>query len=103
MTDTVARRKIEVLVDAPLLPRLTALADKAGVTGYTLLPALGGSGAGGRWSEDQVTGAQSKVLFMAVMSADKADKLVDALGPLLESHGLLLIASTVDVVRGGKF
>lgn len=103
MTGTVPRRKIEVLVDAPLLPRLTALAAAAGVTSYTLFPALGGSGAGGRWSEDQVTGAQSKLLFMALMAEEKAQTLVAALEPLLESHGLLLMSSTVEVVRGGKF
>ena len=103
MITTVPRRKIEVLIDAPLLPRLMAIASGVGIGGYTLLPALGGAGRSGRWTEDQVTGAQSKLMFMAVMSEDKATALTDALGPLLESHGLLLIASTVEVVRGGKF
>lgn len=103
MTSTVSRRKVEVLIDAPLLPRLTAVATSAGITGYTLLPALGGYGRGGRWTEDQVTGAQSKVMFLAVMSDDKAAALTDALGPLLESHGLLLMVSAVEVVRGSNF
>ncbi len=103
MTDTVSRRKIEVLVDAPLIPRVTAAAERAGVSGYTLLPALGGSGRGGRWSDDQVTGVESKVMFMTVASAEKAAALIDALAPVLESHGLLLINTAVEVVRGGKF
>lgn len=103
MTDTVSRRKIEVLVDTPLVPRIERLAAGAGVTGYTLLPALGGAGHGGRWTDDQVTGAETKVLFMAVMSAEKATALIDALAPILESHRLLLISSAVEVVRPGKF
>lgn len=100
---TVSRRKIEILVDAPLLRRVTAAAEAAGVTGYTLLPALGGSGHRGRWSDDQVTGAETKLLFWAIMDAPKAEALLDALAPLLDSHGLLLALTDVEVVRGARF
>lgn len=103
MTETVSRRKIEVLVDGPLVPRIIAAAAGAGVTAYTLLPALGGAGRSGKWSDDQVTGVESKLLFMTVTSAAKAEALIDALAPILESHGLLLISSEVAVVRAGKF
>lgn len=103
MTNTTPRRKIEILVDAPLVPRITAAAHGVGVTGYTVLPALGGSGRGGRWTDDQVTGVESRVLFMTVTTDEKAAALTDALAPVLESHGLLLMTSGVEVVRGGKF
>lgn len=103
MIETVQRRKIEVLVDRPLVRRVTETADEVGVTGYTLLPTLGGAGRGGRWSDDQVIGADSKVMFVTVTSQAKAEALMDALAPLLESHGLMLMTSTVDVVRAGKF
>ena len=59
MANTVQRRKIEILVDAPLVRRIAAAAEVAGVTGYTLLPTLGGAGQGGRWLDDQVTGAEA--------------------------------------------
>lgn len=103
MTQTVSRRRIEVLVDAPLARRVVAAAAAAGVTGYTLLPTLGGSGERGAWTDDQITGAESKVIFLTVTSEQKADALVEALTPLLESHGLILMMSEVDVVRGSKF
>lgn len=103
MTDTVQRRKLEILVDAPLVRRITAAAEAAGVSGYTLLPAAGGAGRGGRWSDDQLTGAEAKLMFMTITTADKAVALIDALAPLLDSHGLLLIASEVEVVRGARF
>jgi hypothetical protein len=38
MVNTVQRRKIEILCDAPLVRRVVALAEAAGVTGYTLCP-----------------------------------------------------------------
>lgn len=103
MTPPVRRRKIEILVDAPLLRRVTAAAEAAGVTGYTLLPALGGAGHRGRWSDDQVTGAEAKLLFWAIMDAPKAEALLAALAPLLDSHGLLLALTDVEVVRGARF
>jgi PII-like signaling protein len=103
MIETVQRRKIEVLVDAPLVRRITQTADEVGVTGYTILPTLGGSGRGGRWQDDQVSGADAKVIFVTVTSQEKADAFTSALAPLLESHGLMLMTSTVDVVRAGKF
>jgi hypothetical protein len=97
------RPKIDVLVDGPLVCRVVALAEVAGVSGYILLPALGDAGCGGRWSDDQITGAQAKAVFVTVMTDEKAIALADALAPLLNSHGLLSMTSAVDVVRGGKF
>lgn len=103
MTDTVHRRKLEILVDAPLVRRITAAAEAVGVSGYTLLPTLGGAGHGGRWSDDQVTGADAKIMFVTVTDEARAAALTDALAPLLESHGLLLVSSIVEVVRAAKF
>lgn len=103
MTQMTRRRRIEVLVDAPLVRRVVAAAASAGVTGYTLLPTLGGSGEGGVWSDDQISGAEAKIVFLTVTSEEKAEALIDALTPLLESYGLILMTSTVDVVRAGKF
>ena len=103
MTDTTERRRIEVIVDAPLLKAVLAAAKTAGLVNYTLLPTLGGSGAGGRWTDDQVSGAQSKVLFVAVASEGTAQKFVDVITPMLDSHGLVLFLSSVSVVRSQKF
>lgn len=103
MVNTVARRKIEILVDAPLVRRVTAAADAAGVTGYTLLPTLGGAGHGGRWSDDQVTGAEAKVMFVTITNEVVAAALIEALAPLLDDHGLLLISGIVEIVRNDRF
>jgi PII-like signaling protein len=103
MIHTTPRRRIEVLVDAPLVRRVVAAATAAGVTGYTILPTLSGAGERGPWTDDQISGAETKVIFLTVASEEKAARLIDALTPLLESHGLILLTSVVDVVRGGKF
>jgi hypothetical protein len=103
MIKTVQRRKIEVLVDGPLINRLVDVAESVGVSAYTLLPVSGGRGGHGRWSDDQLSGAEAKSLFVAVMPAERAEQLTEALAPLLDDYGLVLLASDVEVVRGGKF
>lgn len=102
MTATVARKRIDILADAPLLPRLTDALKACGINGYTILPALSGFGTTGHWDEDRLTGT-SKVMLMAIASDDHAQQLVDRLAPLLDSHRLLLMLATVDVVRGDRF
>ncbi len=103
MINTVSRRKIEILVDKPLVRLIAEAAEQAGIGGYTLLRTEGGSGHGGPWHDDQVTGAAAKVMFVTVTSEPKAAALIDKLAPLLDSHSLILATSVVDVVRGEKF
>jgi EAL domain-containing protein (putative c-di-GMP-specific phosphodiesterase class I) len=44
-----------------------------------------------------------KSLVLAISSAEKAETLVEALTPLLSSHGLLLTMWDVEVIRGERF
>jgi len=99
----IQRRRIEVLVDRPLVPLIVDAANSAGIAGYSLLPIMGGAGLGGRWSDDEISGAQAKLIFLAVASQDKTDRLVELLSPLLDSHGLILFIGTVEVVRGTRY
>lgn len=95
--------RVEVILDRPLLAEVKRIAGAAGLSGHTVFPALGGEGFAGDWSEDLVTGAQSKLVFMSVTSDAKARAFLDALEPLLDSHGLVVLCSPVTVIRGAKF
>lgn len=103
MTETFHRSRIEVLVDKPLVRTVVAASKAAGIKAYTLLPTIGGEGEHGAWSEDQLTGAQQKQVFLAVTRREIARSFVDVLEPYLESHGLILLISEVEIVRGSKF
>jgi hypothetical protein len=103
MTTTVQRKKIEVMVDMPLARRVIDAAGRVGIHSHTLLPIASGSGSHGGWSDDQLSGAKAKVMFVTITSDEKASALIDALAPLLDDYGLMLVASDVQVVRGGKF
>ena len=52
------RIKVEILLDSPLVRRVEEAAERHGLTGWTVLPTLSGSGRSGRWRDDQVTGGR---------------------------------------------
>ena len=101
--ETITRKRIEILVDAPLSQRLIRAAADVGISGYTLIPVQSGAGRGGSWHGDHVTGAQTKMIFLTIASEENAAKLVDMLAPNLESYGMLLTLSDVQVVRPERF
>jgi hypothetical protein len=103
MTQTIHRRRVEVLADEPLISAVVRIAAEAGIVHYTLLPTSGGAGSHGRWRDDQLSGATAKVMLLAITSAEHAADFINRLAPLLESHHLLLLSSDVEVVRGSKF
>lgn len=102
MIETVIRKRIEILADRPLVTRVTAAIEQAGISGWTLLPVNAGSGRDGRWRGEQVIGSD-KVLVLSIASAEKAALLADQLAPILTSHGFLLTMWDVEVIRGERF
>ncbi|MGI9365994.1 MAG: DUF190 domain-containing protein [Rhizobiaceae bacterium] len=104
MKSTTLRKKIEVLVDAPLRRRLQDIADEAGLNGYTWYRTFGGFGSQGRWFDDQVTGgAGSKLLLTAILDDEKADEFLSKLEPLLDELGLHVMISQVEVIRAERY
>lgn len=103
MVETYPGCRIEVLVDMPLVPRIVAALDAAGVTGHSVIPALSGAGRGGTWTDERLTAAETKVIVMAITSPERGDRAVETLAPLLDSHRLLLTISDVRTVRAGRF
>lgn len=103
MTPTVEHLKVEIIFDAPLVETVTDIVMQAGAGGYTIIPALSGSGRSGRWSEDLVSAADTRMLLLTIATDDVATEIVNALEPLLDSYGMIVITSRVGVVRVGRF
>jgi hypothetical protein len=101
--ETVTRKRIEIVADAALVPRIAAVCATAGVKGHSIVHLDGGAGRSGAWRADGLTAAEAKVMIMVVASADIAARLVDVLAPVLDSHGLLLTVGDVEVVRAERF
>ncbi len=103
MIQTFTRKRVEILIDSPLAPRLIQAAAEAGVAGYTLIPCQSGAGRGGTWRDDAVSGAQAKTIFLTIASEEKANAFVEALAPNLGAYGMLLTMADVQVVRPERF
>ena len=102
MIETVIRKRIEILADNALTPRVTRAIDRAGITGWTVLPVSSGKGRDGRWREERVMGTD-KVVILTIAPEDKARTLAEDLSSILTSHGLLLTMWDVEVIRGDRF
>jgi hypothetical protein len=88
----------------PLLSRIEKLAERAEIKFFMVLPTRGGGTEQGRWYDDRVTGgAGTKVLFSAITTDEKASNFIDALEPLLDSYGIIVTRSDVEVIRSEKF
>lgn len=103
MIETVQRKRIEILADTALVPRVVAILRAVDISGWSLIHVDGGAGRTGEWQNDDFTGASAKTIIIAIASAERATLLTDRIAPLLDSHRLLLTIGDVAVVRGDRF
>ena len=103
MIQTVSRKRIEILVDTPLVPRVAAQLKAVDISGWSVIHVDSGGGRAGAWQQDDVTGASAKTIVLAIASEAKTSGLIEAIAPLLDSYGMLLTIGDVQVVRGERF
>ena len=103
MVETVQRKRIEILVDTPLIPKIIKLVKDVDISGWSVIKIISGGNREGRWDHDEVTGAASKSIVLMIANQEKANRLTDKIAPMLESHGLLITVGNVEVVRGDRF
>lgn len=98
------KKKLEIIVEAVVVGRLTTLLDGLGVTGYTVVPALAGSGHGGSWSsEGQATAAGAMVVVTVIVAAERVDTVVEPVFKLVRRQMGILTLSDVLVLRADHF
>jgi hypothetical protein len=103
MIQTVSRKRIEILVDTPLVSRVVAQLKAVDISGWSVIHVDSGGGRAGEWQHDDVTGASAKTIVLAIASEAKTSGLIEAIAPLLDSYGMLLTIGDVQVVRGERF
>ncbi|MFM9853621.1 MAG: P-II family nitrogen regulator [Sphingomonadaceae bacterium] len=103
MIETVTRKRIEILVDSPLVPKIVELIEAAAISGWSQTYVDAGGGRDGQWQTGELTGAAAKSIVIAIASEASAERLIDQLAPILDSYRLLLTISDVSVVRGERF
>lgn len=103
--DTVSTRckRIELAIASSHLPLFSRVFETSGVTGWTALKTVGGSGTSGVWREDQLTGADEHVVVIAVMDTAACARVLERIRKLFERYPGVVSVSDVEVLRPERF
>lgn len=102
--DTHDAKRVEIIIEAALERRLTDTLTEAGVTGFTVLPVLGGSGASGQWSRDgQISRASGMVAVVCLIRPDRLEDLLSAAFAVVERHIGVVSITDAQVLRAERF
>lgn len=97
-------KRVAIIVEMPMLSRLTSALDEAGVSGYSVLPVMGGSGRSGKWSrEGQVGRAGGMAQVVCIIRPDRLETLLDAAFEVVERHMGVVTVSDCSVLRAERF
>ena len=101
---TYDKKQITIICERLILGRLTRLLDAEPVTGYTVLPLLGGKGTTGPWDGAGMVGdAGQMVQVVCILSPENFEKVLDDVFPLVGPEYGIVTIQDVQVVRAEHF
>lgn len=101
---THSAKRVVITIEAVMQKRLTDTLEGAGVTGYSILPVLGGSGRSGAWSrEGQVSRASGMVQVICIIKPERLDNLLEAAFKVVDKHIGVVTIADVEVLRAERF
>jgi len=97
-------KRVEITIEQVMLHRLTEALESADVTGWSVLPVLGGSGRSGTWSrEGQVSRGTGMVQVVCLIRPEKLDALLDAAFAVVKRHIGVVSVTDTQVLRAERF
>ncbi len=97
-------KRVEITIEAVMQSRLTEALTAAGVTGFTILPVLGGSGRSGSWSRSgQVSRAAGMVQVVCIIKPERLDDLLEGAFAVVERHIGVVSVVDCEVLRAERF
>lgn len=97
------RKKIEIIVEAPLQRSVLEWLSSQGVKGWSLLPRVIGGGQHGERSGDDVTRAFDNVMIVAVTTEPVARQVLDGFHQRFANAVAIVYISDVEVARPDRF
>ncbi|WP_373009603.1 DUF190 domain-containing protein [Hyphomonas sp.] len=96
--------RLELIIERMALKRACRILETAGVSGYTVLPALSGYGRGSRWQRDRdLSASQDMVVIISISDEAPIRNVLLELHELLDQHIGILNTSRVEVLRPDRF
>ena len=96
-------KRVEITIEAVMQKRLTDALQGAGVTGYTILPVLGGSGRSGDWTREGQVGRSGMVQVICIIRPERLDDLLEAAFAVVERHIGVVCVTECDILRAERF
>ena len=97
-------KRVEIIIEAPMERRLADALTGAGVTGYTMLPVLGGSGRSGQWSrDDQISRAGGMISVVCIVRPERLEPLLSAALTVVEKHIGVISVTDCKILRAERF
>ena len=97
-------KRVEITIEKVMMRRLTEALASADVTGWSVLPVLGGSGRSGTWNrDDQISRGTGLVQVVCLIRPDKLDALLDAAFEVVDRHIGVVSVSDAQVLRAERF
>jgi nitrogen regulatory protein PII len=93
-------QKLEIVIEALELPRVLADIERAGASGYTIVPHVTGKGARGVREDGDLTDVFRSVHITVVGSPAVITMIVEAVEPRLSTFAGILMVSEVQVLEG---
>jgi hypothetical protein len=97
-------KRVEIIIEAPMQRRLEDALLREGVSGYSILPVMGGNGGSGPWSrEGQVGRAGGLIAVVCIVAPARKDGLLAAVFAVLARHIGIVSVSDCEVLRAERF
>ena len=97
-------KRVAIIIEQVMQSRLTSALEEAGVTGFTILPVLGGSGRSGAWSrEGQVSRGPGMVQVVCIIRPERLDEMLEAAFAVVERHIGVVTVSDCEVLPPERF
>ena len=100
MDNTIAMKRLEIVIGIEQLEELMTLLGKNGVRGYTVIKNAGGCGPRGARNPDDVLYEQENVVVVLACKEDQAQIVVGQLRPIMKRLGGMCLISDCLWVEG---
>jgi PII-like signaling protein len=98
------RLRLELIIERMALQRACTILESAGLTGYTVLPAIAGFGGGNRWNRDtDISAAGNMLVIISIGTQARVEAALEKIEQLLGRHIGVLNVSEVKVLRPERF
>ena len=93
-------KRLEIIIDAPELPTLLALLRAKGVSGYTVISPVTGSGGRGERRNDEPGGGSGNACVLTAVSNEQAEEVIESIRPVLKRRGgICLVTDAQSVIH----